>query len=179
VAGQPPPPSAPWTAPPSPPPTSWTPRPPRPKRRRVWIYLLVGAVVVIVGLAVASGTIWIQKVKPPIDAANDYLGDISRGDYESAFDQLCAAEKVDGSPRSLTDTVDRLVVFGLDDYEVSPFEVHIDGSRATVEADLNAGSFGRTESDVVRIRLQKIDGDWRPCGGQFGFVDELLDNRSI
>jgi hypothetical protein len=54
------------------------PRPPRPRRRRVWIYLLVGAVVVIVGLAVASGTIWIQKVKPPIDAANDYLRDMSR-----------------------------------------------------------------------------------------------------
>jgi hypothetical protein len=112
VAEPPPPPSAPWTAPP-PPPQAWVPRPPR--RRRLWIYLLVGAVVVIVGLAVASGTIWIQKVKPPIDAANDYLRDISRGDYEAAFDQLCAQEKVDGSARSLADTVDRLVIFGVND----------------------------------------------------------------
>jgi hypothetical protein len=31
----------------------------------------------------------------------------------------------------------------------------------------------------VRIRLQKIDGEWRPCGGQFGFVDELLPSRSV
>jgi hypothetical protein len=59
---------------------------------------------VIVGLAVASGTIWINKVKPPIDAANDYLRDISRGNYEAAFDRLCAQEKVDGSPQSLAET---------------------------------------------------------------------------
>jgi hypothetical protein len=177
VAEPPPPPSAPWTAPP-PPPQAWVPRPPRPRRRRLWIYLLVGAVVVIVGLAVASGTIWIQKVKPPIDAANDYLRDISRGDYEAAFDQLCAQEKVDGSARSLADTVDRLVIFGVDDYEVTPFEVHIDGDRATVEADLSPG-VGGTSADIVDIRLEKIDGEWRPCGGRFGFVDELLTNRSI
>ncbi len=104
----PPPPSAPWTAPPPPPP-SWAPRPPKPHRRRVWIYLLVGSVVVILGGAVASGTIWINKVKPPIDAANDYLHDISNGDYQAAFDQLCAQEKVDGSPQSLARTVDSFV----------------------------------------------------------------------
>ena len=174
MAGPPPPPSAPWTAPPPPP--SWAPRPARPRRRRVWIYLLVGAVIVIVGLAVASGTIWIQKVKPPIDAANDYLRDISRGNYESAFAQLCAQERVDGSPRSLADTVDRLVVFGVDDYEVSPFDVHIDGSRANVEADLNADNFNDT--DKVRIHLQEIDGTWRPCGGRFGFLDAPVTSRT-
>ena len=144
----------------------------------MWIYLLVGAVVVILGLTVASGTIWITKVKPPIDAANDYLGDISRGDYEAAFDQLCAAEKVDGSPRSLRQTVDELVFFSLSDYEVTPFDVHIDGDRATVEADLNPG-IGGTEAGIVDIRLRKIDGEWRPCGGRFGFVDELLTSDSI
>jgi hypothetical protein len=143
----------------------------------VWIYLLVGAVVAIVGLAVASGTIWIQKVKPPIDAANDYLREISRGNYEAAFDQLCARERVDGSPQSLSETVDRLVPFGLGNYEVSPFDVHIDGSRATVKADLNANNF--SGKDKVDLRLEKTDGDWRPCGGQFGFEDELLQPSAI
>jgi hypothetical protein len=144
----------------------------------VWIYLLVGAVVVIVGLAVASGTIWVQKVKPPVDAANDYLHDISHGNYRSAFAQLCAQERVDGSPRSLADTVDRLVAFGLDNYEVSPFDVHINGSRATVKADLNTSS-GGTAANTVRIHLQKIDGSWRPCGGQFGFEDERLTSSAL
>lgn len=138
----------------------------------MWIYLLVGAVVVILGLAVASGTIWIQKVKPPIDAANDYLRDIRRGDYRAAFAQLCAQEQLDGSPRSLQNTVDRLAIFGIHDYQVTPFDVHIDGERANVDADLNAGNF--QDTDKVRIRLQKINGTWRPCGGQFGFEDDLL-----
>jgi hypothetical protein len=154
------------------------PRPPKPHRRRVWIYLLVGSVVVILGLAVASGTIWIQKVKPPIDAANAYLRDIRRGSYRAAFAQLCARERVDGSPRSLADTVDRLVVFGLRNYEVSPFDVHIEGSRATVQADLNKSS-GGTVGNTVRIRLEKIGGTWRPCGGEFGFEDARLTPSAI
>jgi hypothetical protein len=172
----PPPPSAPWAAPAPPPP--YVPRPPKPHRRRVWIYLLVGAVAVIAGLAVASGTIWVQKVKPPVDAANDYLRDISHGNYRSAFAQLCARERLDGSPRSLADTVDQLVSFGLDNYEVSPFEVHINGSRATVKADLNTSS-GGTAANTVRIHLQKIDGSWRPCGGQFAFEDERLTSSAL
>jgi hypothetical protein len=135
--------------------------------------------VVILGLAIASGTIWITKVKPPIDAANDYLRDLARGDYEAAFDQLCAAEKVDGSPRSLADVVDRIAIFGVSDYEVSPFDVHIDGSRATVEADLSPG-VGGTDADIVDIRLRKLDGDWRPCGGRFGFAGEdVLESTNL
>ncbi|HKA94014.1 MAG TPA: hypothetical protein VKE97_09430 [Acidimicrobiia bacterium] len=176
MAGQPPP-SAPWTAPAPPPPAWAAPRPSKRHRRRVWIYLLVGASVVILGLAVASGTIWIQKVKPPIDAANDYLRDIRHGSYRAAFARLCAQERVDGSPRSLQNTVDRLVIFVIDDYQVSPFDVHIDGDRANVEADLNAGNFN--DRDKVRVHLQKIDGTWRPCGGEFGFEDELLSPSAI
>lgn len=145
----------------------------------MWIYLLVGAVVAIVGLAVASGTIWVQKVKPPIDAANDYLREISHGSYRAAFAQLCAQERVDGSPRSLSETVNRLVGFGLRDYEVSPFNVHIDGDRATVQADLNDSNFGGSSTDTVRIRLEKIDGTWRPCGGQFGFEGDRLTPSAI
>lgn len=144
----------------------------------MWIYLLVGAVVVISGLAVASGTIWVQKVKPPIDAANDYLRDISHSNYRAAFAQLCAQDRVDGSPRSLADTVDRLVAFGVDNYDVSPFDVHIDGSHATVKADLNTTSSG-TVANTVRIRLQEIDGTWRPCGGRFGFEDERLTPSAV
>ena len=176
MAGQPPPPSAPWTAP-APPPPPLAPRQPRPHRRRVWIYLLVGAVVVILGLAVASGTIWVQKVRPPIDAANDYLRDISHHHYQAAFAQLCEQEQVDGSPRSLAATVERLTLFGVGNYEVSPFDVHIDGSRATVKADLNSGDF--SDRDKVRIHLQKIHGRWRPCGGQFGFEDARLTPSAI
>jgi len=120
---------------------------------------------VIVGLAVASGTIWIQKVKPPIDAANDYLRDLSRGDYEAAFDQLCAAEKVDASPEGLAGAAADLDV---DEYEVSPFDVNRDGSRATVKVELSPDDLDGTDR-FVRMRLEEIDGEWRPCRPLYGF----------
>jgi hypothetical protein len=159
----PPPPSAPWTTPPTAPPPAWSPPAPR-RRSRPWIWLLVGVFVVIIGLAVASGTIWIQKVKPPIDAANDYLGDLSRGEYEAGFDRLCAAEQVDASPESLARLADQVRI---NDYEVSPFDVNRDGSRATVKVDLSPDTVGGRSA---RLRLQEIGGEWRPCGGQLGFV---------
>jgi hypothetical protein len=120
-----------------------------------------------VGLAVASGTLWITKLKPPIDAANDYLRDLARSDYASAFDQLCPPEQVDASPEGLAGTV---ALLDLDEYEVSPFDVDRDGSRATVKVDLNPDDVGGSDR-FVRLRLREIEGDWRPCGGRYGFVE--------
>jgi hypothetical protein len=129
--------------------------------------VLVGVVVAIVGLAVASGTIWIQKVKPPVDAANDYMRDLSNADYEAAFDQLCAAEKVDASPEGLARTVAAL---NINEYDVSPFDVRRDGSHTTVKVDLTPNTVGDADR-FVRLRLRQIDGEWRPCGGRYGFVE--------
>jgi hypothetical protein len=170
----PPPPSAPWTTP-APPAPSWAPGPPKRRRRRPWIWLLVGSVVAILGLAVASGTVWIAKIVPPIDAANDYMDDLSDRNYVSAFDRLCAAEQIDASPEGLAIAVGDL---DLDDYEVSPFDVDRDGSRATVKVDLTP-YIGSDDDRFLRLRLQEIDGDWRPCGGQYGFVGRGTSDETI
>ncbi len=122
------------------------------------------------GLAIASGTIWAQKIKPPIDAANKYLQDVTHGRYGAAYNQLCASERVDASPQSLSRYFQDLF-FTTSGVEVSPFDVHLDGGRATVKADLNPDINGG-RSDFVHLRLRKIDGTWRPCGGQFGFVSK-------
>jgi len=161
----PPPPSAPWTAS-QPPPPPWSPPTSPRRRRRLWIYLLAGAVGAIVGLAIVSGTLWITKVKPPVDAANDYMRDLSNGNYEAAFDQLCAAEHVDASPEGLARAVAPLRI---DEYDVDPFDVNRDGRRATVKVDLNPDTVGDNDK-FVRLHLQEIDGEWRPCGGRYGFV---------
>jgi hypothetical protein len=163
---EPPPPSAPWTTPaPPPPPPAWTPGPQKRHRRRAWIWLLVGSVALILGLAVASATLWITKIKAPIDAANDYMRDLSRSNYETAFDQLCPAEQVDASPEGLADAVSEL---DIDEYEVSPFDVDRDGSRVTVKIDLSPDDFGGSDR-FVRLRLREIDGEWQPCGPLYGF----------
>jgi hypothetical protein len=175
VAEPPPAPSAPWTTPAPPPPPAWTPRPPRRRRRRPWIWLLVGAVGAIVGLAVASGTVWVTKIVPPIDAANDYVDDLSDRNYLRAFDQLCPAEQVDASPEGLASAVADL---DLDDYEVSPFDVDRDGSQATVKVDLTP-YIGSDEDRFVRLRLQEIDGEWRPCGGRYGFLGRGTSGETV
>jgi hypothetical protein len=175
VAEPPPAPSAPWTTPAPPPPPAWTPRPPKRQRRRPWIWLLVGAVGAIVGLAVASGTVWVTKLTPVIDGANDYLRDLSRADYASAFDRLCPTEQIDASPEGLGSTVAGL---DLDEYEVTPFDVDRDGSRATVKVDLNPDNFGGTDK-FLRLHLVEIDGDWRPCGGRYGFVGRGTSDETV
>jgi hypothetical protein len=175
VTEPPPAPSAPWTTPAPPPPPAWTPRPPKRRRRRPWIWLLVASVVAIVGLAVASGTVWITKIVPPIDAANDYMDDLARRDYSSAFERLCPKEQVDASPEGLA----RAVAFlDLDEYEVSPFDVDRDGSRATVKVDLTP-QIGSEEDRFLRLRLREIGGVWRPCGGQYGFVERRTSDEPV
>jgi hypothetical protein len=160
----PPPPSAPWTTPPPSPPPAWTPGAPKRRRRRPWIWLLVGSVALILGFAVASATLWMTKIKAPIGAANDYMRDLSNTDYEAAFDRLCPAEQVDASPESLGRLDEQLLI---EEYEVSPFDVNRDGDTTTVKIELDPD----TDGEFARLRLREIDGEWRPCGGRFGFVE--------
>jgi hypothetical protein len=123
---------------------------------------------VIVLLGATGGALWVQKFKPPVDAANAYLRDLAHGDYESAFDRLCPEDRVDESPSSLQERVGREPLLAtLTRFEVNPFEVHINGSHATVRVDLRPDE--SKSNDVVELRLRKEHGEWRPCGGVFGF----------
>jgi hypothetical protein len=175
VSEPPPAPSAPWTTPAPPRLPAWTTGPPKRRRRRPWIWLLAGSVVAILGLAIASGTVWITKIVPPIDAANDYMDDLADRDYQSAFERLCPLERIDASPEGLASAV---AFLDLDEYEVSPFDVDRDGSRATVKVDLTP-DVGSEEDRFLRLRLQEIDGEWRPCGGQYGFVDRQTSGETV
>ncbi len=150
------------------PPGSWQPQPPPPRGRRGWVWVLVLSLVAIVVLAGVTGTILGFKVKPPLDAANDYMRAIAHHDYDDAFAQLCPANRVDESPLSLERDLQSGALFrNLEDWDITPFDVNRDGSRATVEVDLRPDD--DDEPDILRIELRKIDGTWRPCGDVFGF----------
>lgn len=146
------------------PPPSWSPSPtgaePRPRRRRRWPWLLGGVLVLIVGLGVTGGTVFVQKIKPVIDSANEFLGDLDQGNSSSAFDQLCARDRED-----LVED-DLVGLLSVDDFEVNPFDVSVNGDRATVGYD--AEGLGRDQK--YELPLRKEGGTWRPC---------LTDNRSI
>jgi hypothetical protein len=178
-------PSAPSTAPPvwSAPSPAWAPgqpggqQPPslapRPRRRRRWPWVLAGALFVIVVLLIAGIGLFVAKVKPPIDDANAYLGDIADRDYESAFDRLCEAERVDGSATTFAADLEGVALLSdVDEFEITPFGVDVDGDSATVDVDLAPDDLGAFDA-VVDLQLEKEDGDWRPCGGFYGFRFEL------
>jgi hypothetical protein len=102
--------------------------------------------------------LFVVKIKPPIDAANDFLADVEDRDFDQAFDRLCAADQDALTP----ETVETLFGFGqvADDYDVNPLGVDIDGSRATVDFDSDGVG---DDFDYYELPLRKEDGDWHVC----------------
>jgi hypothetical protein len=130
--------------------------------------VLVLSLVAIVVLAGVTATIFGFKLKPPLDAANDYMSALAHHDYDDAFAQLCPANRVDASPSSLARTLQNDRLFrNLEDWDITPFDVNRDGSRASVEVDLRPDD--SDEPDILTIELEKVDGTWRPCGDTYGF----------
>jgi hypothetical protein len=52
--------------------------------------------------------------------------------------------------------------------------VNRDGDEATVDVDLDSED---SDSTYVTLNMVKEDGEWRPCGGIFGFEPE--DSTSV
>jgi hypothetical protein len=157
-----PPPPPPPVPPPPPPSAEWgAPTPPdrpRPRRRRRWPWLLGGVLALVAILITTAIVLYVVKIKPPVDAANDFLEDIEDRNFDRAFDRLCAADQDQITPEGLQ------TAFGFgrvaDDYSVNFLGVDIDGSRATVEFDSDGVG---DDFDYYELPLRKEDGDWHVC----------------
>jgi hypothetical protein len=131
-------------------------RPDRPRRRRRWplvLGLVLGSIVV---LSIGGAVLFVTKVKPPIDATNEFLAAIEADEFDAAFDELCSVDQDEFTPDGLE------TLFGLgflDDYSVNPFDVDLNGDRAKVSFDAE----GTGDTDYFEITLRKEDGDWRVC----------------
>jgi hypothetical protein len=130
------------------------------RRRRRWPWVLGALLAAIVVLGVTGTVLFVQKIKPPIDAANEFLSDVDDGDSSAAFDQVCSRD------RDLLSEEDVVAIFTLyDDFEVNPFDVDIDGDRATVGVDAD----GLDSGEKLELPLRKEGGDWRPCLSDIDF----------
>jgi hypothetical protein len=119
--------------------------------------------------------LFVVKIKPPIDAANDFLEDVEDGDYDEAFDRLCAADQERGTPDDLQTPIDFSEL--AEDYSVDNiFGVDIDGSRATVEFDSDAVGDG---FDYFELPLRKEDGDWHVCLSDDPFANNFFDGSEL
>lgn len=149
--------------------TGWEPPPvgARPRRRRRWPWVLGGVLAAIAGLAIAGAVLFTVKVKPPIDAVNAFLTDVRDGDYEGARDRLCTEDRRVLSSEGLRS----LFRPGVEDFDVNPFDVSVDGDRATVSFDREDE---RGDDDYYELDLRKEGGDWRVCLSEA--LEELRDD---
>lgn len=136
-------------------------RPPEPRKRRWgWLAALLALLLLVaigVGVAVA---VFLGRLQGPIDATNEVLSAVRRGDYSTAYRRSCSVTRSQFSPdqfaASLTATADARGA--MLKYDVDYAALH--GSRATVRYDITWARSGtqRFESAVLHE-----DGRWRPC----------------
>ena len=165
----PPPPAPEWSASAAPPPGTG------PRRRRRWPWLLGGVLALVAILITTAIVVFTVKIKPPIDAANDFLADVEARDFDQAFNRLCAADQDELTPEILE------TAFGFgqvaDDYDVNFFGVDIDGSRATVDFDSDGVG---NDFDYFELPLRKEDGDWHVCLSNDAQFNQLnLDESAL
>ena len=150
------PPSAAWAQPGPLPGAAGAGRPPR--RRRAWLFVLIGALVAIFAATGVGTALFVSNTLPPYDAANDFVNDLADGRPTAAAARLCRADRAH-SDRALS-TVTRHFP-GNDRISVNPFSVDRDAERATVEYTVSERGGGA--SHTYELPLVEERGDWRPC----------------
>jgi hypothetical protein len=156
-----------WAAPrppePSPPPAPYqaapapAAAPPRKRRSLAWLGILLAVLAVFVASIVVIVVLAITRIAPPIQATNDYLQDIANGDYTSAHDRLCAAQRATVSEATLAREWQSFQsTFGsTEDLNVSPDDI----SRATPSTRVDVPG----ENRDLHFEVRKEDGHWKIC----------------
>jgi hypothetical protein len=120
---------------------------------------VVAALVLVVG--VAAAVFLFRVVKPPIDAANSYFGDLKARHYGAAYGRLCQRTRGAVSKREFVDKlrVNLSGVYRIDDFAANP-RIDLGDDRAEVDLEV---SYAGTDNDDVTLRLRKEKGEWKPC----------------
>ncbi len=147
-------PAAPAAPPPGTPPGA------RPRKRRVWLVVLLAVLGVGLVAAIAGTVLFVENTKPPYDAAEDFLDLVRLNQRERAASSLCAADRDDAS--SALDNV-KETYSGGKRLIVNVLGVDVDGDRAWVEYEIELRF--DDGSRTYRLPLVKEGGDWRPCPG--------------
>lgn len=134
--------------------------PPRARRRRTWVVVLVSVMAAILAVAGAGTALFIANTLPPFSAANDFIEDIVDGRFESAGDRLCRSAAND--PDTALASVIRNFGGGRS-VSVNPFTVDREGGRATVEYGVRPRDGGADR--VYALPMREEGGDWKPCPG--------------
>lgn len=177
-----PPPST-WTPPPTPPPTppaatatGWTApsqAPPRPKRRKLWPWMLGLVLIATIGSGAVGGTVFVTRMLPVVIDVDDFMSEVQLSSTSAApdrhaaaaYNHLCAAVR---NAFTLEDVKSSILASdeftNISSYRVNPFP-DVNGNTATIDVEItyNDGTTKAYSLDVV-----KENGDWQVCSNLFG-----------
>jgi hypothetical protein len=131
--------------------------------RRLWIVVLVAALVLTVGIAVAGTVLFFTNTWPPYWAAEDFTHDLEDGDVGGAYAQLCDRLR-DPAGRDDFDDFANEFLDGLLTVSVNPFGVDRDGDRASVDFTANYRNNRHVDLELALVNER---GDWRVCDVRF------------
>ena len=157
-------------------PTSWPPPPsaavateahstiaPPAAPRKRWIVVLVAALVLTLGIAVAGTVLFATNTWPPLSTAFDFTNDLEDGDVDGAYAQLCDRLRTPAGRDDFDEFADEFLD-GLVSVSVNPFGVDRDDDRASV--DFTTSYRGDRHIDL-ELALVNERGDWRVCDVRF------------
>jgi hypothetical protein len=139
---------------------TWSPPATTPKRKLTWLWILLGALVLIAALVVVAVVLFVRTLAGPIDATNDALAQIKAENYPAAYALACSKDRdqftVDQYGQAFTDTVTERGA--IKEYDVNYSSV--DGSSAQVRYDIR---FANGDTLRLEAEVHKEDGTWKAC----------------
>jgi hypothetical protein len=136
--------------------------PPAAPRKR-WIVVLVAALVLTLGIAVAGTVLFATNTWPPLSTAFDFTDDLEDGDVGGAYSQLCDRVRTPGGRDDFEAFADEFLD-GLLSVTVNPLSVDRDGDRASVDFTANYRNYRHVDLELALVHER---GDWRVCDVRF------------
>jgi hypothetical protein len=131
--------------------------------RKRWIVVLVAALVLTFGIAVAGTVLFFTNTWPPLETATDFTDDLEAGDVDDAYAHVCdrlrGPEGRDNFDAFADDFLDGLLTV-----TVNFLGVDRDGDHASVDFTANYRGSRHADLDLVLVHER---GDWRVCDVRF------------
>lgn len=123
--------------------------------------MLVGVLALIILIGGAGTVLFATRTWPPLSATYEFTDDISDGDVNEAFAQVCDRLRTEGSRDSFEQFARELG--RARSLDVNILSVDRSGDTATVDVTAHY-----RDDDALHFELKLVDedGDWRPCGAR-------------
>ena len=133
---------------------------PRQPRKRGWLVVLLGALLLILVMAVVGTILFASRSYPPYATARDFLNDFGGGHTQAAETRLCAADRAEPVRilqllRAATHESDAKT------FAANALGVDRSGSTATVKFTVTYNS-GRS-STTFDLPMREENGSWKVC----------------